>query len=226
MSNPLLQSYDLPPFSSIQPSHVKPAIEQIIADSRAQLAELLDNPPAQWSWSTLVEPLDEMGERLSRAWSPVSHLNAVMNSAELRDAYNSCLPLLSQFSTEMGQNQALYTAYRQLADSAGFAELDPAQQTIIEHALRDFRLSGIALPAEQQQRYGELQMRLSELQSKFSNQLMDATQAWTKHITDASQLDGLPESALAQARQAAAARELDGWLITLEFPSYYAVMTF
>jgi len=226
MSNPLLQSYDLPPFSSIQPSHVKPAIEQVIADSRAQLAELLDNPPAQWSWSTLVEPLDEMGERLSRAWSPVSHLNAVMNSPELRDAYNSCLPLLSQFSTEMGQNQALYAAYRQLADSDGFAELEPAQQTIIEHALRDFRLSGIALPPEQQQRYGELQMRLSELQSRFSNQLMDATQAWTKHITDAAQLDGLPESALAQARQAAAARELDGWLITLEFPSYYAVMTY
>ncbi|CEA04831.1 oligopeptidase A [Pseudomonas saudimassiliensis] len=226
MSNPLLQSYDLPPFSSIQPSHIKPAIEQVLADSRAQLAALLDNPPAQWSWSTLVEPLDEMGERLSRAWSPVSHLNAVMNSPELRDAYNACLPLLSQFSTEMGQNQKLYDAYRQLADSASFAELEPAQQTIIEHALRDFRLSGIALPPEQQQRYGELQMRLSELQSRFSNQLMDATQAWTKHITDASQLDGLPESALAQAQQAATARGLDGWLITLEFPSYYAVMTY
>ncbi|WP_193074646.1 oligopeptidase A [Pseudomonas sp. FME51] len=226
MSNPLLQSYDLPPFSSIQPSHVKPAIEQVLADSRAQLAALLDSPPAQWNWDTLIEPLDEIGERLTLAWSPVSHLNAVMNSAELRDAYNSCLPLLSEFSTEMGQNQALYAAYRQLADSDGFSQLDAAQQTIIEHALRDFRLSGIALPPEQQKRYGELQMRLSELQSRFSNQLMDATQAWTKHITDASQLDGLPDSAMAQAQQAAAARELDGWLITLEFPSYYAVMTY
>ena len=226
MSNPLLQAYDLPPFSQIKPEQVKPAIEQVLADSRAQLDRLLSYPPAQWSWSTLIEPLDEMGERLSLAWSPVSHLNAVMNSPELRDAYNSCLPLLSQFSTEMGQNQALYTAYKQLADSDSFAELEPAQQTIIEHALRDFRLSGIALPAEQQKRYGELQMRLSELQSRFSNQLMDATQAWTKHITDLKQLDGLPESALAQARQAAEAGELEGWLITLEFPSYYAVMTY
>lgn len=176
MSNPLLQPYDLPTFSLIKPEHVKPAIEQIIAQSRAQLEALLNNPPAQWSWQTLIEPLDEIGEGLSRAWSPVSHLNAVMNSPEMRDAYNSCLPLLSQFSTEMGQNQALYNAYQQLADSDGFADLDPAQQTIIEHALRDFRLSGIALPAEQQQRYGELKMRLSELQSRFSNQLMDATQ--------------------------------------------------
>ena len=226
MSNPLLQPYDLPPFSQIRPEQVKPAIEQIIAESRAQLEALLANPPAQWSWSTLIEPLDELGERLSQAWSPVSHLNAVMNTPELRDAYNSCLPLLSQFSTEMGQNQKLYEAYRQLRDSEGFDALDPAQQTIIEHALRDFRLSGIALPPAQQKRYGELKMRLSELQSRFSNQLMDATQAWTKHVTDASQLDGLPESALAQARQAAEARDLDGWLITLEFPSYYAVMTY
>ena len=185
MSNPLLQPYDLPPFGSIQAAHIKPAIEQVLADSRAQLDNLLNHPPAQWSWSSLIEPLDEIGEKLSRAWSPVSHLNAVMNTPELRDGYNSCLPLLSQFSTEMGQNQALYAAYRQLADSEQFAQLDVAQQTIIDHALRDFRLSGIALPAEQQKRYGELQMRLSELQSKFSNQLMDATQAWTKHITDA-----------------------------------------
>src|SRR5690606_13410905 len=145
---------------------------------------------------------------------------------ELRDAYNSCLPLLSQVSTEMGQNQELYEPYRQQRHSEGIHALHPAQQTIIEHALRDFRLSGIALPPAQQKRYGELKMRLSELQSRFSNQLMDATQAWTKHVIDARQLDGLPESALAQARQAAEARDLDGWLITLEFPSYYAVMTY
>lgn len=226
MSNPLLQSYDLPPFAAIRAEHVKPAVEQILADNRAALEALLSNPPAQWSWSNLVEPLDEMGERLSRAWSPVSHLNAVMNSPELRDAYNACLPLLSQYYTELGQNQRLYDAYRQLAEGPAFATLDQAQRTIVEHALRDFRLSGIALPAEQQQRYGELQMRLSELHSRFSNQLMDATQAWTKQLDDEAALDGLPESAIAQAREAAQARELDGWLITLEFPSYYAVMTY
>ena len=226
MSNPLLQPYDLPPFSAIRAEHVKPAIEQILADSRNQVQALLATPPAQWTWSNLIEPLDDMGEKLSRAWSPVSHLNAVMNSPELREAYESCLPLLSQYYTELGQNQALFEAYQQLANSAQFATLDKAQQTIIEHALRDFRLSGIALPPEQQKRYGELQMRLSELQSTFSNQVLDATQAWTKEISDAAQLDGLPDSALEQAKQAAEARELDGWLITLDFPSFYAVMTY
>ena len=226
MPNPLLQPYDLPPFAEIRAEHVKPAIEQILADNRAQLDALLANPPAQWTWANLIEPQDDMGERLGRAWSPVSHLNAVMNSPELREAYESCLPLLSQYYTEMGQNQSLFDAYQQLADSDEFAKLDTAQQTILEHALRDFKLSGIALPPEQQKRYGELQMRLSELQSTFSNQVLDATQAWTKHITDAAQLDGLPESALAQAKQAAKARELDGWLITLEFPSYFPVMTY
>lgn len=226
MSNPLLHPYDLPPFAAIRAEQVKSAIEQILADNRQALEALLDNPPAQWSWATLVQPLDEMGERLSRAWSPVSHLNAVMNSPELREAYDSCLPLLSQYFTELGQNQRLYQAYQQLAEGPAFATLDKAQQTIVQHALRDFRLSGIALPAEQQQRYGELQMRLSELASRFSNQLLDATQAWSKSFTDAAALDGLPESALAQARDAAQARGEDGWLVTLDFPSYYAVMTY
>ncbi|MFZ2290400.1 MAG: oligopeptidase A [Halopseudomonas yangmingensis] len=226
MSNPLLQPYDLPPFAAIHAEQVKPAIEQILADNRQTLEALLDNPPAQWSWATLVQPLDEMGERLSRAWSPVSHLNAVMNSPELREAYDSCLPLLSQYFTELGQNQRLYQAYQQLAEGPAFAALDQTQQTIVQHALRDFRLSGIALPAEQQQRYGELQMRLSELASRFSNQLLDATQAWSKSFTDVAALDGLPESALAQARDAAQARGEDGWLVTLDFPSYYAVMTY
>lgn len=226
MSNPLLQAYDLPPFSLIRAEHVKPAIEQILAENREQLKALLANSNDQWTWADLIEPLDETGERLGHAWSPVSHLNAVMNSPELRDAYNACLPLLSQYFTELGQNQALFEAYQQLANSDAFNDLDNTQQKIIEKALRDFRLSGIALPPEEQKRYGELQMRLSELQSKFSNQVMDATQAWTKHLTEASALDGLPESALAQARQAAEARDLEGWLVTLEFPSYYAVMTY
>ncbi|WP_373187661.1 oligopeptidase A [Halopseudomonas sp.] len=226
MSNPLLQPYDLPPFSSIRAEHVKPAIEQVLADSRALLANLLDNPPQKWTWATLIEPLDEMGERLSRAWSPVGHLNAVMNTPELREAYNSCLPLLSEFNTELGQNQKLFEAYSQIFESKDFASLDQAQQTIIEHALRDFRLSGIALPQAQQKRYGELKLRLSDLQSRFSNNVMDATQAWSRHITDASVLDGLPESAMAQARHAAQGKELDGWLINLEFPSYFAVMTY
>jgi oligopeptidase A len=143
---------------------------------------------------------------------------------ELREAYESCLPALSAYSTELGQNRALFD--QALANSPEAAGFDVAQKTILEHALRDFRLSGIDLPAEQQQRYAEVQSKLSELGSRFSNQLLDATQAWTKHVTDEAALAGLTDSAKAQMAAAAQAKGLDGWLITLEFPSYYAVMTY
>ena len=127
---------------------------------------------------------------LAPRWSPVSHLNAVCNSAELREAYEGCLPALSAYSTEMGQNRALFQAFEALANSPEAAGFDVAQKTILEHSLRDFRLSGIDLPPEQQKRYAEVQSKLSELGSKFSNQLLDATQAWTKHVTDEGALAG------------------------------------
>ena len=225
-NNPLLQDFDLPPYSQIKPEHVEPAVDQILADSRAAIAKLLEQQQTNPSWEGLVLALDELGARLGRAWSPVSHLNSVCNSPELRAAYEACLPKLSEYWTEMGQNKPLFQAYEALAQSPAAADFDVAQKTILEHALRDFRLSGIDLPAEQQKRYGEIQMRLSELTSKFSNQLLDATQAWTKHITDEARLSGLTDSAKAQMKQAAEAKGLDGWLITLEFPSYYAVMTY
>ncbi len=225
-SNPLLQDFDLPPYSAIRPEHVEPAIEQILADNRAALQALLARDPASLDWDGLVLALDELGARLGRAWSPVSHLNAVCNSAELRAAYEACLPRLSEYWTELGQNRALYQAFSALAQSPAAAGFDEAQQTILKHALRDFHLSGIDLPAEQQKRYGEIQMKLSELTSRFSNQLLDATQALTLPITDEARLAGLPESARAQMRQAAEAKGLDGWLVSLEFPSYYAVMTY
>lgn len=225
-NNPLLQDFDLPPYSLILPEHVEPAVDQILADSRAAIAKLLEQQQANPSWDGLVLALDELGARLGRTWSPVSHLNAVCNSPELRAAYEACLPKLSEYWTEMGQNKPLFDAYDALAKSPAAEGFDVAQKTILEHALRDFRLSGIDLPAEQQKRYGEIQMRLSELTSKFSNQLLDATQAWTKHITDEARLNGLTDSAKAQMQQAAKGKNLDGWLITLEFPSYYAVMTY
>ena len=225
-TNPLLQAFDLPPYSAIRPEHVEPAVEQILADNRAAMSHLLEQQAADPSWDGLVLALDELGARLGRAWSPVSHLNAVCNSAELRAAYEACLPKLSEYWTEIGQNQPLFQAYQALANSPAAAGFDVAQKTILEHALRDFRLSGIDLPAEQQKRYGEIQMKLSELASKFSNQLLDATQAWTKHVTDEAALDGLTDSAKAQMKQAAEAKGLDGWLISLEFPSYFAVMTY
>ncbi|MDO9616440.1 MAG: oligopeptidase A [Pseudomonas sp.] len=225
-NNPLLQAFDLPSYAAIRPEHVEPAVDSILADNRAAMSRLLEQQSGTPSWDGLVLALDELGARLGQAWSPVSHLNAVCNSPELRAAYEACLPKLSEYWTEIGQNQPLFQAYQKLAESPAAAGFDVAQKTILEHALRDFRLSGIDLPAEQQKRYGEIQMKLSELASKFSNQLLDATQAWTKHVTDEAALDGLTDSAKAQMKQAAEAKGLDGWLISLEFPSYFAVMTY
>jgi oligopeptidase A len=226
VSNPLLQPYDLPPYSTIKPEHVEPAIDAILADNRAAIAELLKTQKENPTWQGLVVAFDELNDRLGQAWSPVTHLNAVCNNAELRTAYEACLPKLSAYSTEIGQNKDLFEAYRKLSESEEANGFDTAQKKIIDNALRDFRLSGIDLPADQQKRYGEIQSRKSELSSKFSNQLLDATQAWTKHVTDEAVLSGLTDSAKAQMAAAAQAKGLDGWLINLEFPSYYAVMTY
>ncbi|WP_286787286.1 MULTISPECIES: oligopeptidase A [unclassified Pseudomonas] len=225
-SNPLLQPYDLPPYSAIKPEFVEPAIDQILADNRAAIAELLKTQKENPTWQGLVVAFDELNDRLGQAWSPVTHLNAVCNNPDLRTAYEACLPKLSAYSTEIGQNKDLFEAYRKLSESEEAKGFDAAQKKILDNALRDFRLSGIDLPPEQQKRYGEIQSRKSELSSKFSNQLLDATQAWTKHVTDESALAGLPDSAKAQMAAAAQAKGLDGWLINLEFPSYYAVMTY
>ena len=225
-NNPLLQPYDLPPFSAIRPEHVQPAIEQILADNRAGIKKILADQGQKPTWAGLVLAMDELNDRLGAAWSPVSHLNAVCNSAELREAYEACLPALSAYSTEMGQNRELFQAFEALAHSPQVADFDQAQKTILEHSLRDFRLSGIDLPPAEQKRYAEVQSKLSELGSKLSNQLLDATQAWTKHITDEAALAGLTESAKAQMAAAAQAKGLDGWLISLEFPSYFPVMTY
>lgn len=226
MSNPLLQDFDLPPYSAIRPEHVEPAIDRILADNRAAIQQLLNQAHPIPTWDSLIVVLDELGERLSRAWSPVRHLNSVCNSPELRAVYEACLPKLSAYWTEMGQNRALFNAYKSLAESSEAATLDTAQQTILKNALRDFHLSGIDLPEAQQQRFGAISMKLSELGSQFSNHVLDATQAWTRHITDEAQLAGLPDSAKAQMAQTAQSKGLAGWLITLEFPSYYAVMTY
>ncbi|SEA96293.1 oligopeptidase A [Alkalimonas amylolytica] len=222
--NPLLEFTDLPPFSVIKPEQVKPAVEAAIARARDSVEQVLTQNT--FSWDNLVVPLEEGSDRLGKLWSPVSHLNSVLNSAELREAYESCLPVLSEFSTWLGQHEGLYQAYRQLAESEAYAELSPAQQKVIQNALRDFKLSGIGLPAEKKQRYGEIQSRLSELSSSFSNHTLDATQAWHKHLTDESQLAGLPDDAKAAAAEEAKSRELDGWVLTLEFPSYLPVMTY
>ncbi|GAB6067038.1 oligopeptidase A [Methylothermus subterraneus] len=224
MSNPLLEAYELPPFARIRPEHVEPAIDQILAENRARIAELLRTP--NYTWDNLIRPLEDLDDRLDKAWAPVRHLNAVVNSEPLRQAYNACLPKLSAYATELGQNLSLYEAHRALAESEEFGRLDAAQRKILQDALRDFRLAGVDLPEAQKARFKEIEQRLAQLMSQFEENVLDATNAWTKHFTDLKPLAGLPETALAVARQAAAAKGLDGWLLTLEFPCYAAVMTF
>jgi oligopeptidase A len=225
MTNPLLDQSGLPPFSKIKPEHVKPAIDALLAESR-QLVEQLLQKNSRYSWANLVEPLDAMTDRINRAWSPVSHMNSVVNSEALRDTYNECLPILSEYGTEMGQHEGLYQAYRQIADGDEYQRLDRAQKKVIDNALRDFRLSGIELDQAARDRYKTIQQELSRLTSQFSDNVLDASNAWHKQITDESLLAGLPESARALAKQTAEQRELEGWVFTLEFPSYYPVQTY
>jgi oligopeptidase A len=222
-ANPLLSMDGLPPFSQIRPEHVEPAIDHLLADNRQRIETLLDGLDTP-TWETLVAPIEEWEDRLSRVWSPVGHLNAVMNNEALRSAYNACLPKLSDYATEMGQNERLFRAYKAVAESG--AGLDEGQRKVLENALRDFHLSGIDLPAEQKARFKAISQELSQLTSKFEENLLDATNAWSKQITDESQLAGLPPSAKDLARQTAEQRDLPGWLLTLEFPSYYPVLTY
>lgn len=222
--NPLLSEFDLPPFSQIKPEHVKPAIEALIkeCEQAVESATELEDP----TWQSLILNIDKVGDKLGKAWSPISHMNSVVSSDELRDAYESCLPLLTEHSTWVGQHKGLYLAYKKLATSEHYKTLSPSQQKVIENTLRDFKLSGVDLDADKQKRYGEIQTRKSEISSKFSNNLLDATNEWQKLITDESELVGLPDSAIAAAKQMAQSKELDGWLFTLDFPSYLPVMTY
>lgn len=225
MSNPLLTSAVLPPFSKIKPEHIQDAVEQGIANCRSQIEKVLAQA-VPFTWDNLIAPLEEVDDELSKIWSPISHMNSVVSSEEWRQAHDACLPLLSEYGTFVGQHQPLYQAYKSIKASAEFELLTQAQKMVIEHSLRDFELSGIGLNDTDKQRYGELVKRMSELTSGFSNQLLDATQAWTKLISDEKELAGLPESAIAAAKAMAEAKEQQGWLFTLDFPSYLPVMTY
>ena len=225
--NPLLNISDLPPFDKIQPDQVTPALEQLLTENRATVEATLKaaQATAKPTWQQLITPLEEADDRLSRSWSPVSHLNAVKNNPELREAYQACLPKLSDYSTWFNQNPELFKAYQALANNKD-AQLNTAQQKMLDNALRDFRLSGVDLPEAKKQRFAQIKQRLSELSNNFSNNILDATQAWTKLITDESQLSGLPESAKESAAAAAKAKDQKGWLFTLDFPSFQPVMTY
>jgi oligopeptidase A len=225
MTNPLLTNPALPLFSQIKPEHIEPAITQLLDEARAAVKQHLQ-ATTQYTWGNLVEPLENAEDRLNKAWSPVSHMNSVVNTDELREAYNACLPKLSAYSTEIGQNEQLFKAYQIIAESDEFATLDSAQQKIIHNALRDFKLSGVDLDSEKKQRYKDISQELSRLSSNYEENLLDATNAWSKSIRNELDLAGLPDSAMAQAKQSAASQNEEGWLITLQFPSYQAVMTY
>ncbi|RUO63536.1 oligopeptidase A [Pseudidiomarina insulisalsae] len=222
--NPLLSEYHLPPFAEIRPEHVKPAMEQRIADCKATIERVLE--AGDYSWSGLVAPLEEVDDLLERSWSPVSHLNAVVSSSALREAHDACLPLLSEYGTFVGQHEGLFNAYKALAASEGFASLSEAQRKVVTDTIRDFELSGVALPAVEKQRYAEIQTRLSELSSQFSNNLLDATDNWHYLVTDEAQLSGLPESAVDAAASAAEENDQTGWRFGLSIPSYLPVMMY
>ncbi|MGA7978930.1 MAG: oligopeptidase A [Chromatiaceae bacterium] len=222
MDNPLLDMAGLPPFARIRPEHAEPAIDQLLAECRARIDELTKGAELR-TWESFVEPLEELDDRLSRTWSPVSHLNSVLNSDELRQAYNACLPKLSDYGTEVGQNRALYEGYRAVA---GGEHLDSAQRKLLENALRDFHLSGVDLPDDKKARYKAISQELSQLTSKYEENLLDATHAWSKVVADEGALAGLPDSARALAKQTAEERGEEGWVLTLDFPSYLPVMTY
>ncbi len=224
MTNPLLNPGSLPAFSKIVPDMIQPAITRLIDQNRDSIAHLSKQPEP--NWDELIKPLSLMNDRLEKAWSPVRHLNSVKSSPELRDAYNNCLPLLSEYATEVSQNHALYTGYRSIAESGDFTDFTPAQQKTITDALLHFRLGGVELEGDDRTRYQQIQTQLSELQSRFENNLLDSTQAWQYLTEDEADLAGLPGYAVAMLRQLAEQKELTGYRLTLDMPCYLAVITY
>jgi oligopeptidase A len=223
MTNPLNNLSSLPQFSAIEPEHIQPAIEEAIQACKSKITKTLSQ--SNYTWHDLVAPIEEIDDELSRKWSPVSHMNSVISNDALREAHDACLPALSEYGTWVGQNADLYDAYRKIASSNEFADLSQAQQKVITHALRDFKLSGVALDNDKKARYAEVKSRLSDLGSTFSNNVMDATLGWQKNITEQAELTGLPNSTLNAAKQLAESKGLKGWLFTLDIPSYLPVMT-
>jgi len=221
VNNPLLNLESLPAFDRIEPAHARPALEQILSENRARLEQLTaqTNP----TFASLVVPVEELSYRLSRVWSPIGHLNAVANSPQMRQAYNECVPLLTAYSSELGQNAALCAGYTHVFKNQG-ERLDSAQRKLLENALRDFRLAGVDLPAERRDRYREVVQRLAQLATKFSENVLDAARAYTRSVTDSAELEGLPESAVDRAAADARDAGQAGWLLKLDQPTYMTVM--
>ena len=223
MTNPLLDTSDLPRFNDITPENALPALQQLIAEHRRKLAALLDKPDLK-DFDALVVPLEEMNHELSRVWSPVSHLQSVLDEPGWREAYNASLPLLTEHGTEISQNAKLQRAFQRVADSLPDSSTS-AQRMLLDHELRDFRLAGVDLPEAQKVRFKQLMQELAATQANFEQNVQDAADAWHLHIEDESDLSGLPEQTVERAREEAQERGLDGWWLKLDYPTYHAVNT-
>ncbi|HET7131012.1 MAG TPA: oligopeptidase A, partial [Gammaproteobacteria bacterium] len=218
-ANPLLAPGPLPAFTAIRPEHVEPAVRQVLADQRAALeaAEGVAEPSLGW-----LRDLERINTKIHRVWGPVSHLNSVMSSPALRDAFNRCLPLITEFGTELGQNEALYKQFGALQTRV--TPRETVESTLIAHALRDFRLGGVALKGAERQRFRDIMQTLAARQATFEQNLMDATDAFRHQELDRGALAGLPEVLVERAKAHAAERGVEGYLLTLDPPTYMAVM--
>lgn len=223
--NPLLDFSGLPRFAEVRPEHVTPAVDQLLRENRTRIASLLANVAAA-GWDDFVQPLDDENERLSRAWGQVSHLNAVINSPELRDAYNTNLSKVTQYYAELSQNPALYQKFKAIRGSEEFTSLTKPRQRIIENELRNFRLGGAELEEAEKVRFMAIQEELSTLCARYSDNLLDATNAYSWLIEDENELSGIPPDERQVAAQAAQAAGKRGWLFTLQAPSYIPLMQY
>jgi oligopeptidase A len=225
MSNPLLDFSGLPRFEDIRAEHVGPAVDDLVAEGKRAIERLTAQDAAP-AWENFVEPLDDANERLARAWTQVAHLNAVVNSPALRDAYNAALPKVTQYFSEQGQDQRLHAAFKSIAASRAYAAYPPARRRHVDNELRDFRLGGAELPPPQKARFLEIQAELARLGSKFSDNVLDATNDFALYASDPAEVAGIPEDVLATAREGAAKDQREGWKLTLHMPCYMPVMQY
>ncbi|WP_371193686.1 oligopeptidase A [Glaciecola sp. SC05] len=220
----LVDLHALPQFSKISPVNIVQSVQDAIAKCKDTVESVVEN--GEISYQNLIERLDQADDELSQLWSPIGHMNSVLSSDELREAHDACLPLLSEYSTYLGQHEKLCALYQALQKSEHYANLSPPQKKVLDNAVRDFTLSGVALPADKKQRFAEIRSQMSDLSSTFSNNVMDATLHYSKHIVDESALSGLPESAKEAAAQAAQQKDLTGYIFTLDIPSYLPIMMY
>ncbi|QTS84238.1 M3 family metallopeptidase [Coxiella endosymbiont of Amblyomma nuttalli] len=221
----IVTKIDLPQFTTIALDEIELSLDRLLTDNRDKINRLITSRK-NFTWDTLIQPIEDINDRLHHFWAPVSHLNSVVNSPELRDVYHACLPKLMDYSTELSHHEKLFHAIQSIAEGTEYQKLDMAQKKVIDNEIRDFKLAGVTLSTEKKQYFAKLVKTLSQLQNKFEENLLDATQSWYKQITNENELRGLPEHAKMAARQTAKQRSLKGWIFTLEIPSYLAVITY